>query len=578
MQAIPGLREIFAPHRDAVVRQAFAQSEKAALDVFRFVRNLAEVQERAKTAVVYCRTSTVGQKEAETIQAQIARCRALIERHGVHLLAYGPKKDGWLIDDGVSGSLLEGRSFAELVSDLRARKVKPDCLIVYSLSRISRLDKSSRSMEKLVASAEDNARIKAVLLGAKVNVIDEQGEHDPGTVMFDLLLTLSTEEYRLIRSRTMSGKARRMADGQACDRPAYGYRLAPINGKDRKGGMKWEPHPEHADIVRQVLAWYLEGGSTHAARKATKAGYKSPQGLDRWASNTVEHMVKKGLRTYLGSSVRMLDGQSYELKYEPIIDLKTFAAVERRTRERTLKHRTKFLTTGYCDCECGEHIANYNSIGVHYARCRRGCGSIREHIMTLGVWGAVVARLVEIGKNEATPQNGTDAGAALVAAKEKVSIVQDKLIRLAEMREDGLDRATWKARNDVLGQSLSLAQAEVDRIVRERQIKERRRANEESVAEKVGTLLAALLEKDPPLERKRAILADLLQGERAQVSWPKRTAYGTSPSCILTLPAFGSLPPMTRTIDAANEEYTYQHSQLTRTLELQHAIRAALAS
>jgi hypothetical protein len=165
-----------------------------------------------------------------------------------------------------------------------------------------------------------------------------------------------------------------------------------------------------------------------------------------------------------------------------------------------------------------------------------------------------------------------------VVAKEKVSIVQDKLIRLAEMREDGLDRATWKARNDVLGQSLSLAQAEVDRLVRERQIKERKRANEESVADKVGTLLATLLEQDSPLERKRAILADLLQGERVRVSWPKRTAYGTSPSCIITLPAFGSLPPMTRTIDAAKEEFTYQYGQLSRALELQCSIRDALAS
>src|ERR1700733_10011480 len=139
-----------------------------------------------KTAVIYCRTSTIGQKEAETITAQVERCKDIIKRAGLKPLAYGPERNGWVVDDGVSGSLLEGRAFAGLVSDLRAGKVRPDYLVVYSLSRISRLDKSSRSMEKLVASAEDNARIKAVLLGAGVKVIDEQGEHDPANVMFDL--------------------------------------------------------------------------------------------------------------------------------------------------------------------------------------------------------------------------------------------------------------------------------------------------------------------------------------------------------------------------------------------------------
>ena len=99
-------------------------------------------------------------------------------------------------------SVLEGERFAQLADDPHAVRVKRDYLIVFSLSRISRIDKVSRSMEKLVASAEDNARIKAVLLGAGVQVIDEQGVHDPGTVMFDLLLTLATEdETALPKSR-----------------------------------------------------------------------------------------------------------------------------------------------------------------------------------------------------------------------------------------------------------------------------------------------------------------------------------------------------------------------------------------
>src|SRR5258708_33580658 len=114
----------------------------------------------APTGIVYCRTSTGRQRDHETIGAQITECKRIVERYGIRLLRYGLKKDGWLIDDGVSGSLLKGRTFSSLIDDLEARRVKPDYLIVFSLERVGRPDKSSRDMNKLVTSATDNARIK----------------------------------------------------------------------------------------------------------------------------------------------------------------------------------------------------------------------------------------------------------------------------------------------------------------------------------------------------------------------------------------------------------------------------------
>lgn len=243
-----------------------------------------------ETAIVYCRTSTAGQKDSETIRAQVERDKRLIERHNVRLLKYGPKKDGWLIDDGVSGSLLEGRDFAKFIDDLEAARVRPNYLIVFSLSRVSRLDKSSREMSKLVKSATDNARIKAVLLGAGVKVIDEDGVNDPATVMFDLKTTLSTEEYKLIRQRTMAGKARHLAEGKFAKggKPPYGYRQVPLNGVDRKQGWTLQPDGDAAANLRRLLAWYVEGGVTHAARKATQAGMPTPMATTANRKNKAE--------------------------------------------------------------------------------------------------------------------------------------------------------------------------------------------------------------------------------------------------------------------------------------------------
>ena len=84
------------------------------------------------------------------------------------------KKDGWVIDDGVSGSLLAGREFAHVIDDLRSRKLKVDHIVVFSLSRLARPDKSSKDPHKLESSQVDAAKIKAVLQGAGVVVIDEE--------------------------------------------------------------------------------------------------------------------------------------------------------------------------------------------------------------------------------------------------------------------------------------------------------------------------------------------------------------------------------------------------------------------
>jgi hypothetical protein len=56
-----------------------------------------------KTALVYVRTFTRGQKEERTLQAQIAWAKDATQTDGVKILPYGPRGDGWLKDDGVSG-------------------------------------------------------------------------------------------------------------------------------------------------------------------------------------------------------------------------------------------------------------------------------------------------------------------------------------------------------------------------------------------------------------------------------------------------------------------------------------------
>jgi DNA invertase Pin-like site-specific DNA recombinase len=520
----------------------------------------------AKLAVVYCRTSTGAQKEAETIGAQIERCHRIIQRHGVRVFRYGPTRKvraqatprsqivvpaGWVVDDGVSGSLLKGREFAKLIDDLEARRVKVDYLIVFSLSRIARPDKSSSDMGRLVQSATDVARIKAVLHGAGVMVIDEDGINDPASFSFEIKMLLSGEQYKLIRASTMAGKARWLGEGRFArgGRPPFGYKQVPINGIDAKAGYMLVEHPENGKRVRKILGWFVEGGYAYAARKANEAGWEPSSATTNrkkkakgWA-DSVRYIVLHA-RTYLGEQTIEFAGETHVVKFPALIDSSTYARIVRAQKELTIAGRAEFLTTGLVDCECGKHLMQHASRGRHWARCRGNCGSTRGIEFSSALWFATLARLLRIKEAGGDGDDKDESEAQLRAARCQVKEAEERIGRLFDAYQEGeLPKPVWKERNEPLRDALLAAQADVDRFTRARDSHALKRATAQTVEARVGTVFDELVMGDPPLARRRQLLGDILNGERAIVSWPKK---GSSWATI-TLPAFRGLPAVTFT-------------------------------
>ena len=522
----------------------------------------------AKTAIVYCRTSTAGQKDSETIQAQIERCRRLVERHDLQVLPYGANKDGWLIDDGVTGTLLDGRQMGQLLRDINGGVIKPDAIVVYSLSRISRVDRVSKSRDKVRESHLAAASIQATLVSAGTKVIDEEGEMEASSIQFQIKAMLANEEFKLIRGRTMSGKTRLLSAGKYArgGKPPYGYLQVPANGVDRKQGYTLTVHPVDAPNLKLILGWFEEGGVTYAARMATKAAIPTPMASTinrknkaddwsacRWSPVSVQH-ITRNVRAYLGEQTLVFDGEPHTLKYEPLITLDEYAAIERRKKERTLKRRTTFLSTGFVDCTCGGHVHQRNSHDKHYTTCTSGCGRMHQKRFEAVLWLMVGCRLVQIQQHERTVMGQLDPyGPAIQASKGKLLAIQGEIGRLADLYLGGLDKAIWKAKNDQLNERLALAQAEIEHVQRDRDAHEQRRANEQSVEARVASVLNELVRGEPTLDRKREVLSDLLGGQRAVVSWPgqkkKQERYAS-----ITLPAFGSLPPTT--VGTADDVWT----------------------
>jgi DNA invertase Pin-like site-specific DNA recombinase len=531
-----------------------------------------------KTAVVYCRVSGKGQKDADTIEAQRTTCKQYVEQYGVTLIPYGPKGDGWIMDDGISGSLLEGRSFKKFVEDLWARKIHVDYLIVSNMNRLSRHDKTSKDRDKVRQSARDQADIMACLNVNKVQIIDHSGINDPASVVTEIKQTLAGEEYADIRRKTMNGKARVLANGAyATGGPVpYGYKRVPINGVNNKQGTTLAIDPVNGDRFIQIMRWYVEGGLAHAARQATKAGWPGPKGGPEWFPSALQHTLNK-IKVYLGEATLTVQGTPYTVQYPALLDTKLYSAIVRRQKERTLKHRTTLLSTGYVDCMCGHHVHGHRGAATDQMPMKiicgnlegGRCGSIPDTVFSKALWELVVARLIQIKEHERIASNGKDPyGPQLTAAKARLTKVQDSLERLVSLYAEGeIDKAALTKSNEKLRNEKAAAQVEVDRLESARAQHAQRLSGERSVQSKVQETLARLREGHVPLEGKRQILSDLLQGERAVIQFhgPKGAYWVT-----ITLPAFGSLAPVT--IKSNQDICTQMHGVSRQTLEAIYSV------
>lgn len=520
-----------------------------------------------KTAICYCRTSTKGQAERENILYQINACRRIVERHGLTLLPYGPKADGWVMDDGVTGTLLDGRSMATLLNDINSGVVRPDLLVVYSASRISRVDRVSKNKDKVQESYQAAARIQSILDSNRVEVVDEEGQMGTGSLQFQLKSMLANAEFALIRGRTMNGKAQRLSEGKFAKggKPPYGYSQVPINGLDRKQGFELVPHAIDADRLRQILEWFVESGVTEAARRATEAAWETPMASTeranaakdwtptRWSPVSVQHLVRNAA-AYLGSSTYVFDGSPHTINYEAIVTPKLYAQVQQRQSERSLKKRATLLSTGFVDCECGSHVHAKATHRHHLARCNNNCGCMRQSAFDEHLWTATLCRLLQIRKAEGDSKKAADFDQTIQTAKERVQAFQKRVDTLLDAyTSEDITKDDWKIANGKLQSERGKAVAHLEHLQGEQRLLQQRRATEATVEARVKAVINELGQGTPTLERKRAILRDILVGSRVIVAWPAKqqgkrldgspSKNGTlSPFVSFSLPNFGTLP------------------------------------
>jgi hypothetical protein len=547
------------------------------------LRKMGKITAVGGTCVVMARTSTKGQKDAFTIKGQITKCKELVAEYGLTPLPYRPKgapremsngvavPEGWLIDDGRTGRLLGGRIFETFINDVRAGVVRPDYLVVADSDRTFRADTYSDDPALQERSSIDEAIVNSVLSGHHVKVIDKDGVHE------DLRQksVQNASELAKIRDRTIGGKAVKFAEGKRATggRAPYGLALVREDPDNRKSGLQMVHHPVHAKILKEkLIPWFIAGGYTSAAKKATDEGILTPMSKTkdrknraadwsptRWDPVSVQHIMNRARVYYEGEQTITFGGQRHLLKFEPLIDAKTYAAIIRAQQEQTLARRAEFLSTGFVDCggthkpapkredvqrersQSAVHVHCKNSHGKHHVSCPEGCGRMPEAPFAAALWTATVKRLIEIAKHERGVSGSKDHFAEQVkSATARVREIEDRMGRLFDSYDSGeLPVSAYTQRNAPLKDEQARAVAELARATGERDAQLRKKTGEQSLAARVGVILEELELKAPTLERRREVLSELLDGDRVMVTWPQGTGVAE-----ITLPEVRGLPAL----------------------------------
>lgn len=302
--------------------------------------------------VIYARYSAGPRQTDQSIEGQVADCKAFAEQHGIDIV-------GLYADRHVSGTSTEGRDeFLRMVRD--AEKHKFDAVIVWKIDRFGR-------------SREDIALYKGRLRRAGVQLMyaRESVPEGPEGIILESVLEGLAEYYSAdLRQKIQRGLRESAKKGKFVGQLPIGYT------RDADGRVVIDP--EKAEAVREVYRRHIAGAQTEELISLLR----QRDILGTRGKPVTHSVVYRMLRNekYLGR----FEIQGVEIPVDPIIDEATFAAAAgnfKTSRNNAAgKAKMRYLLSGKCLCgRCGRVMTGSSGTGklgvkYDYYRCKTpGC-------------------------------------------------------------------------------------------------------------------------------------------------------------------------------------------------------------
>lgn len=295
---------------------------------------------------LYPRVSGHEQEDNYSIPEQIERMKKYCESRD------------WMVykiytDSGFSGSSLERPGLQELLKDVENGKL--DMVLVYKLDRLSRSQKDTLYLIEDVFDKHD------VAFTSMTENFDTSTPF--GKAILGVLAVFAQLEREKIKERTMIGK-----DSLAKEGKWHGGKWVPV-GYDYEDGLL-KVNEYEAMQIKEIADLFLKRTPVRTiATMMTEKGYQHKYG--EWEAKTIRRVLSNPLNI---GFIKNRDNL-YPGIHEPILDQKTFDAIEKIMNERKQKHSPehrahKTLLGGLLYCKnCGGRYARQSYRGLYYYTC-----------------------------------------------------------------------------------------------------------------------------------------------------------------------------------------------------------------
>lgn len=248
--------------------------------------------------------------EGETLARHKKALLALAERSGYHVAQ--------IYQEIASGDTIAARpQMQALLAAVQEGRYAG--VIVNDADRLARGDGADQAFVSQAFTASGTLIITPYKVYNPANPQDED--------FFDFSLFMARFEYKQIKRRMQTGRARSAAEGNYQSGPApYGYVVVK---NAARSGYTLEIDPAQADVVRMIFSWYAqeEIGKNTVAHRLNEMGLRTSKGYE-WTPSTVFKILRS--RLYIGDYVwrrhlfseQYVDGQrrvTRTLNADPVI-------------------------------------------------------------------------------------------------------------------------------------------------------------------------------------------------------------------------------------------------------------------
>lgn len=227
----------------------------------------------SKSAVIYCRVSTVGQvTDGVSLGAQERSCREWAVKNGFSNVKV-------FADAGLSGKSAANRP--ELQKALKEATRQNACLVVYSLSRLAR---SIRDTLNITENLEKH-KCDLVSLSESIDTTTAAGR-----MIFRLLATLAQFERELVSERTRAAMTFKKTQGERVGKIPFGFVL----GAD---GKQLLPDASEQAILSEIMEMHVAGVSQSAIARSLNDRKVPSKSGSQWRQSSVRSILLRSRST-----------------------------------------------------------------------------------------------------------------------------------------------------------------------------------------------------------------------------------------------------------------------------------------